>query len=150
MCDYSKGIKLCKCQNEKIQFREIDRYRYVDGEVKKVPNKRNENIPLIFIWQLFRHEAKIETSEIGRYLVPSDDLGNSLNAEWIAFNLNLANCIDFEYIPHEGDNLIISQNIKAGSHISLIFKDKVWTVAHYNPFEDETQKFLQGKLRVPD
>jgi hypothetical protein len=150
MCDFSKGLILCKCANETIRFRDKDNLRYVNGEVKVIPNKKNENIPLIFIWQLFRHAGKVETSEIGRYLVPGDDLGNSLNAEWIELNLNLTNCFDFEYIPNEGDNLVISRNVKWGTYISFIFRDKAWNIDHYSPFEDDRQNFLHGKLKAPE
>mgnify|MGYP006186967725 FL=1 len=58
MCDFTKGIKLCSCENETIKFREQEFYKMVKNEYVKIPNKKNENIPIIFIWRLFKLKSK--------------------------------------------------------------------------------------------
>lgn len=147
MCDFSKGITFCKCDNEKIAFRDQDSFIYNNGNLVKQPNKRNEKIPLIYIWKLYRHAGKYDQLEMGRYLMPSDDLGNGLNEEWIALNLNLCNCFDFTYNPMNGDNLFIMQNIKFGPYISFIFENGEWKTGHYSPFEDHLDQINSGKLK---
>ena len=79
--------------------------------------------------------------------MPSDDLGNGLNEEWIALNLNLCNCFDFTYNPMNGDNLFIMQNIKFGPYISFIFENGEWKTGHYSPFEDHLDQINSGKLK---
>jgi hypothetical protein len=110
MCDFEKGFRLCSCGSEPIKFREQELYRKVKDELVKIPNKKNDKIPLIYIWSLSRFEGMNESPEMGRYILPTNDIGQGLNAEWIALNLNCGNCFDFEYEPEEGDNLKIHQN----------------------------------------
>lgn len=148
MCDFSKGFKLCSCGNEPIRFREQEFYRKVKGELVRIQNKKNKEIPLIYIWRLSRFIEKYKDSTlIGRYILPSDDIGKGLNAEWILLNLNIENCFDFDYIPNEGDNLKISSNEYYSPYISFIFKNNEWVLDHYDPFEEEIKDFAQGLVK---
>lgn len=147
MCDYSKGFKLCSCENEKIKFREQEFYRKVNGELVKIRNKKNENIPLIYVWKLFRYNGETNGEEMGKYILPSSNIGKGFDAEWIVLNLNDENCFDFEYVPEEGDNLIISENVTLGPYISFIYKEKNWTIDHYDPFSTEIEEKQNGKIK---
>jgi hypothetical protein len=146
MCDFTNGIKLCSCNGDIIKFRVREFYHKIKGELFRIPNKQNESIPLIYIWQLFRYVGKEETYSLGKYIFPTDDIGNGLNAEWILLNLNVENCFDFEYIPYEGDNLFISQNVELSKYISFIFQNGEWIIEHYDPFSDITEFILEGRV----
>ncbi|MNJ91908.1 hypothetical protein D3C87_95630 [compost metagenome] len=148
MCDYTNGIRLCSCEPHQIVFRHDEIYRLSRGEWVLVPDKKNDNIPLIYIWQLFRAKSKEDSwMEIGRYMMPRDSLGKGLDAEWIALKLNVENCFDFEYDPVEGDNLLIRQNVRMGPYISFIFRSGQWTVDHYSPFDYEKDHVQSGVVR---
>lgn len=150
MCDITSGIKLCTCNGEKIKYRKSDTYKQVRGKLIKIPNKKNDEIPIIYIWHLWKFiGSDSESAILGQYIFPTDDIGNGLNAEWIALNLNVENCFDFEYIPCEGDNLYITTNIEMSDYISFIFKNKEWIVDHYNPFYDTVKLLLSGKVIKP-
>ena len=148
MCDFNNGIKLCTCDGVKIKYREQDLFREVKGELIKIPNKKNDDIPLIYIWHLYKYKGKDEVNMmLGRYILPSDDLGHGLNTEWIALNLNVENCFDFDYIPNEGDNLIIGQNVDLSPYVSFIFKNGIWITDDYDPFSDITENIFNGKIK---
>ncbi|WP_326982953.1 hypothetical protein VUJ46_22865 [Chryseobacterium sp. MYb264] len=150
MCDFTKGIKLCICNGDKIKYRQQDTYKKVKGELIKIPNKKNDSIPLIYIWHLWKHIGVDKSnSMIGQYIFPTEDIGNGLNAEWITLNLNCENCFDFEYTPTEGDNLYITQNVELSFYISFIFKNGEWTADHYSPFSDITELISTGKIIEP-
>lgn len=83
---------------------------------------------------------------MGRYNFPNDKIGERLNADWIALNLNLEHCFDFEYIPQEGDNLFIQYNVNLGPYISFIYRDKEWIIDHYSPFDVKTELVLRGRV----
>ena len=127
MCDFTKGIKLCSCENETIKFREQEFYKMVKNEYVKIPNKKNENIPIIFIWRLFKLKSKNNNNEIGRYMLPAGDIGNGLDAEWIALNLNLENCFDFDYTPIQHDVLNMTFYQKGNSiKFEFYFDNNQW------------------------
>lgn len=148
MCDFNNGIKLCTCDGDKIKYKKQDLYKKVKGKLVKIPNKKNDAIPLIYIWHLYKYSGKDEVNMmIGQYIFPNNDLGNGLNAEWILLNLNIENCFDFDYTPNEGDNLIIRQNVEFSPYISFIFKNGEWVKDHYDPFSDITECILDGKLK---
>ncbi|WP_298115105.1 hypothetical protein [Flavobacterium sp.] len=147
MCDFTKGIKLCSCENETIKFREQEFYKMLEGELVKIPNKKNENVPIIFIWRLFKLKSKNNNYEIGRYMLPVNDIGNGLDAEWIALNLNSENCFDFDYTPDEGDNLFIQTNEIASAYISFIFRNGQWKIDHYSPFSWDIRHVKDGQIK---
>jgi hypothetical protein len=150
MCDFTKGIRLCKCNSETIRYRDQDRYRIIRGESVKYESKRNAKIPLIYVWRLYRYAGKTFSSEIGRYLVPSDNIGNGLDEEWIQLNLNYENCFDFDYVPQEGDNLEIAQNVKDSRYLSFIFKNGEWVADNYDPFQHDRTRITRGKVKPVD
>lgn len=148
MCDYTNGIRFCSCEPHKIVFRHDEKYRLSKGERVLVPNQKNEHIPLIYIWELFRTKSKEDSwMEIGRYMMPRDNLGNGLDAGWIAGNLNSENRFDFEYQPEEGDNLLIRQNVRMGPYLSFIFRSGEWKIAHCSPFEYEKKQVQIGIVK---
>ncbi len=148
MCDFTNGIKLCTCNIEEIKFREPESFNRIKGKLVKIKNKKNENISSIYIWRLFRNINKEkEWAELGKYLMPSNDIGKGLNSEWIALNLNVENCFDFNYIPQEGDNLFIQKNEILGKYISFIFRNKEWKIEHYDPFNIITEHITDGILK---
>ncbi|GGB77560.1 hypothetical protein GCM10007424_17030 [Flavobacterium suaedae] len=149
MCDFSKGIRLCTCESETIKFREKEYYRKVKGELIKIHNKKNDKIPLIYIWQLFRYKGKKKDCfEMGSYKMPQDDIGKGLNDEWVVLNLNIENCFDFDYTPKEGDNLLIRQNEDLSPYMSFIYKSDKWIIDHYYPFDIEIEYLTEGLLKT--
>lgn len=150
MCDFSKGLKLCSCGNEKIKFRKQEYYRKVNDQLVKVPKKENENIPLVYIWQLFKYAGPVNDGMMGLYELPKNDIGNGLNAEWIALNLNILDCFDFDYEPGEGDNLFITQNEYGSPYISFIFKSGKWIIDHYYVFGHDVEHVRDGLVKEID
>jgi hypothetical protein len=149
MCDFTKGIKLCSCGSQKIKFREQEHNHNVNDKLIKKSNKKNADIPLIYIWRLFRFVEEYTTVEmVGRYILPSDDIGNGLNAEWIALNLNLENCFDFDYTPAEGDNIFIQQNVNMGSYLCFIFTNGEWITEHHSPMTTQIEHIKDGLVRA--
>jgi hypothetical protein len=146
MCDFSKRFKLCTCAVGEIKFRKQEFYKIVKGKQVAVRDKKNEAIPLIYIWMLFTYKCKSEEVEMGRYMPPIDDIGAGLDAEWIALNLNHGNCFDFEYTPNEGDNLFITQNQIMAPYISFIYTNAQWVTDNYDPFMTVTDLVQSGKL----
>lgn len=148
MCDFTKGFKLCSCEPEKIKFRETEVYKKIGDQLIPYKNKKNDKIPLIYIWQLFRLVEEYKNSSmLGRYILPTDTIGNGLDAEWIVLNLNCENCFDFEYDPQEGDTLFIRQNVIFGPYISFLYKDGQWIIDHYSPFEFEIKHLKDGLIK---
>lgn len=151
MCDYSKGIRLCSCNASEIRFRDPDSYRQSYRGNTLVTNKRNERIPLIPIWRLYRHNGPSESNEIGRYLTPDTSLGNGLQQEEIVGQLNARNCFDFDYSPVDGDNLHIQYNIRGATpYLSFIFRNGQWEISHYSPFAHHTSHLVDGLLESTD
>ncbi|WP_300486006.1 hypothetical protein [Flavobacterium sp.] len=151
MCDFTKGIKLCSCESGTIKFREKEVYKKSGDQLIPVKNKKNDTIPLIYIWQLFRFvEEYKDCAMLGRYITPSDSIGNGLDAEWIALNLNCENCFDFDYTPQEGDNLFIQQNVILGPYISFIFKNGEWIIDHHDPFSIVIESVKKGVVTEID
>ena len=148
MCDYKNGMKFCSCKNEEIRFRKPRVLIKKKGKLVEKENPINTEIKLEFIWTLFKYVGEKEITEIGRYILPKDDLGNGLNAEWIALNLNSKNCFDFEYSPKEGDNLKIHQNITLSPYLSFIYRKNEWIIDHHSPWSIEISKIKEGKIKA--
>ena len=148
MCDYRNGIKFCSCDNEKIRFREPRTFIKKKGKLVEKENPKNAEIPLEYIWTLFKFDGEKEITEIGRYMMPGNDLGNGLNSEWIALNLNCEDCFDFEYSPKEGDNLKIHQNVTLSPYLSFIYRKNEWIIDHHSPWSTEISKIKEGKIKT--
>ena len=122
MCFHSNNIKFCTCNEEPIKFREMDSFKIIKGKMINVSEKTNKAIPIMYVWHLYKYNGSKEIEIEGELILPENEIGNSLNSEWIALNLNHENCFDFEYTPNEGDNLKISQNVYNSPYLSFIFK----------------------------
>jgi hypothetical protein len=149
MCNFENGIKLCTCSSENIKFREPNIFIRKKGKTIEKENSKNLNIPLEYIWILFKYDGIKKDKEMGRYMFPADDLGKGLNSEWIALNLNCENCFDFEYIPKEGDNLKIQKNTIMSSYLSFIYRNEEWVVDHHSPWRIKISKIKSGKIKTP-
>jgi len=129
MCDFEKGFKLCTCNPEGIKFRDSKTFIKKDGKlieyVKRGKKKKNTQPELEYIWELYEYLREDDNPLMGRYLMPSSNLGKGLDAEWVALNLNCENCFDFEYSPREGDNLIFTQNRVLDPYLSFIYLNGV-------------------------
>ena len=147
MCNQYNEIKFCSCDSEKIKFREPRTFTKKKGKLIEKENPKNSGIALEYIWTLFKFDGEKEMTEIGRYMMPINDLGNGLNAEWIALNLNCEDCFDFEYIPKEGDNHKIHQNVLLSPYLSFIFKNNEWIIDHHSPWSTEISKIKEGKIK---
>ena len=148
MCEFENGMKFCTCEANSIKFRGPRTFRRIDGKLEIVVAPKDKKIPLEYIWELFRFEGKVPITEIGRYMMPINDLGKGLNAEWIALNLNCEDCFDFEYTPNEGDSLKISENVTLGPYISFVFRDKEWTIDHHYPWSTQISDLKKGRVKA--
>ena len=147
MCDYHNGILFCSCDNEDIRFRAPRVFTKNKGKLVEEEHPENTEIPLQYIWTLFKFDGKKNITEIGRYMMPSNDLGHGLNAEWIALNLNCGDCFDFDYTPKEGDNLKIHQNVTLSPYLSFVFRKDTWEIDHHSPWSTELSQIHQGKVK---
>ncbi len=150
MCDFSNGIKFCSCDNGKIKFREPRLLVKKRGKIIEKENPKNSKIPLQYVWTLFKLDGQKEVTEIGRYMIPTNDLGKGLNSEWIVLNLNCEDCFDFDYKPKKGDCLKIHQNIVLSPYISFIFDGNEWIIDHHDPFFTEISQIKKGIIRSID
>lgn len=135
MCNFNQGFILCKCNDP----------RTVVHNKKSRRNKGNSSVE--YALTLNRFIGRSEKGERGRYVMPINDIGYGLTADFVVNQLNIRNCFDFDYIPNEGDNLIITRN-EPNDRIEFIFKNGKWIDDHYSPFNHETETFDNGKLKV--
>ncbi len=135
MCDFNKGFILCKSNDPKV----------IVHNKKSRLNKDKKNKQIEYTWTLYKFLGMSKEKELGRYMFPVNDVGNGLTSDFVLKELNSRNCFDFEYIPNQGDNLIIS---KADSYnrIEFIFRDGKWEEDHYSPFDHEYEKIDNGKI----
>jgi hypothetical protein len=141
MCDYTQGIKFCSCNAEKIR----------EKGAKDTTGPAAEGSPPAtkgkYIWQLFRRQVSSkDVQTLGEYMLPQSDLGQGLQADWIASQLNERNCFDFDYHPAEGDNLQITENFSMSPYLSFLYKKGRWVVDHYNPLESDLKMISDGPL----
>lgn len=147
MCNKSINIKFCNCIEDSIQFREMDCFKNIKGKMINIYEKENKDIPLMYVWQLFKYNGKTNLKLEGEYILPENEIANGLNSEWIVLNLNNENCFDFEYQPSEGDNLKISQNVYNSPYLSFVFQNNEWVIAHYSSFSSDLELINIGKLK---
>lgn len=57
MCDFNKGFKLCTCLDNPIKFRKPEKFKNINGNVVAIKNRKNINIPLEYIWVLFKYKG---------------------------------------------------------------------------------------------
>ncbi len=151
MCENVKQLTFCSCMP--------------DVNTKVIHNKNNRKNKIkkdVFIWELKRKiEDKItynatdtEDSNLviaiieGMLMMPSDSLVGGLNANFVLNELNTRSCFDFDYIPNEGDNLVLHNPKKyVDAFISFIFNNKKWELGMYDGFKDKLEVFNHGKLK---
>lgn len=139
MCDFTKGLKFCTCDP-------------VTGNIThNKKSRRNKDtsgsFPKEFTWTLDRYVTTLETDFIGSMRMPQDNLGNGLSEEWVLLHLNLENCFDFDYIPHEGDRLMIRDKDDSYQYMSFIFKGNSWIADVYIGFGDVLEEKKRGFVK---
>ena len=105
------------------------------------------------IWYLSHFLGEKETNLIGKMIMPvaQFDFSTLITDDYIVAQLNESNCFDFEYIPKNGDNLIVRQyHNKKEEFMSFIFKGAKWTSDYYNVFSGVVRKFNVGKMQLLD
>ncbi len=125
MCDFTKGFILCTCEEipPKIIHHKNSR-----------KHKKNLSTEKTYHWYLCKVEAKDDDFLMeGLCEMPSQQIGDGLEEEWVLLNLNCEKCFDFEYTPQEGDNLVIRYH-KKPEFLSFIFKNNIWVADAYDPF----------------
>jgi hypothetical protein len=139
MCDFNKGFILCSC---KIKEKKI-----VHNKNSRQNKKMQGDAPQIYRWILSEFkETQTEWLAIGRYKMPISDIGQGLTEEWVLLNLNERNCFDFNYIPKEGDDLVIRSNISS-SYLSFIFQNGQWESGLHDPFSTISKLKMDGEIK---
>lgn len=137
MCDFSKGFKLCTCQDKAMPIIH-----------HKKSKRRKRHIPILpeFAWTLSRYlgYTSDEFTMEGIAAIPSQVLNQQLTADFVLEQLNQSNCFDFDYQPSKGDCLIIRHS--GSGFLSFIFQKGKWTIDHYHIFTDRTEKIKGGKV----
>jgi len=83
----------------------------------------------------------------GMHRLAEDRLAENLSAAAILKVLNTQQCFDFDYIPSEGDNLVIHNPPRyIEGFISFIYKNAQWVPGDYNSFRDQLEVFHYGKF----
>jgi hypothetical protein len=130
---------LCTCEKTPpkiIHHKNSRKYK------KKTPLAEN-----IYHWYLCKVEERNDDFLMeGICAMPSQQIGNGLEEEWVLLNLNCEKCFDFEYTPQEGDNLIIKYSQKSG-FLSFIFKNNSWVADSYNSFAYFSILKNKGKMK---
>jgi hypothetical protein len=62
-------------------------------------------------------------------------------------HLNAGNCFDFDYAPAEGDNLTLHPADDYARRLEFIFHNGRWAEGHYSPFEVETSRLNEGRVK---
>lgn len=134
MCQPTKSFTLCSCTVEwdlifgfksRTPPKPRGHGRYSKPDAK--PEPVEPAFPY-FVWILRRVLETIETAFIGRMILPVDELGETLTADSIAYELNARNCFDFEYQPAESDSLDIRRvdGSYDTKYIAFTFGDGEW------------------------
>ncbi|WP_238178487.1 hypothetical protein [Calothrix sp. 336/3] len=105
--------------------------------------------PKMYQWYLStfkRYKSDDEPIMEGLYELPAADIGKGLTEDWVLLNLNDKNCFDVDYIPQEGDNLVIRDAHKQWVYLSFIFQNGGWERGHYNPFDTLQTLIIKGEV----
>ncbi len=142
MCDFENGFILCTCKdNEKPIVHNKNSRRYKQ-EKAKTPNE--------YRWSLStfeRYRTDDEPLMEGLYELPAADIGKGLTDEWVLLNLNDRNCFDVDYLPQEGDNLVLKDADQKWIYLSFIFQNGGWESGHHNPFHTVKTLTLDGAVK---
>ena len=138
MCESINNIIFCSC------MKDIPR----NGILHNKNSRRNKvKIESEFIWTLYKFEGTNDITLDGFINFPVDYINDSLTSDVIILDLNSRNCFDFEYVPNEGDNLII-KNRNSNKYLSFIYKNELWTSNFYNGLVDKISKINFGIIEL--
>lgn len=133
MCDFSKGIRLCTCN---------DPSTIVHHKKKRIKAGWIE-----YKWQLKRYACESEGMAVGLYEFPVSQLNDTLTAQQVLEALQAGNAFDFAYQPAEGDNLLIhTEHAEAYRYMEFIYRNGQWAEGHYSPFDHELDPLRKGKV----
>ena len=119
-----------------------------NGILHNKNSRRNKvKIESEFIWTLYKFEGTNDITLDGFINFPVDYINDSLTSDVIILDLNSRNCFDFEYVPNEGDNLII-KNRNSNKYLSFIYKNELWTSNFYNGLVDKISKINFGIIEL--
>lgn len=135
MHGFSQGFKLCTCNESKIIH---------NKNARRPKRKRRSKRRMEYVWQLYNHVGLYELYMEGTYDVPYIELSEDLTGEKVLKTLNTSNCFDFEYIPKEGDCLIIRIRDKWYYRMDFVFKDGNWVEEQYSPVDNKPEGLLNG------
>lgn len=119
MCDFTDGFKLCTCTEDETD--------------------------MMYRWQLKVLEREEDAQ--GRCIFPIKDFGNGLEFEWVKLHLEEGHCFDFEYLPNEGDNLVIHPKDHWAPYLSLIYKEGEWIDDFYDEISEMSKVKSQGVVK---
>ena len=149
MCQPDKEIHLCSCAS-------IAPIPY-PGSLEDGKVNQEDYTKTHFIWKLNRYLGKKDSGMMGEMRMPLQRLSEEITTDKLIIELTRKDIFDFEYIPKEGDELIIREEyiyktIKGKSRpelydfISLIFRDGSWKDDFYNVFSERTRMFKKGVI----
>ncbi len=151
MCISSLSLKFCTCSQPTPKIKRSDRMDNPDWYLAQY-NANN------LVWLLERYNGKRDGIVIGSVIMPSQEVTPTLTNDFVLEQLNIQNCFDFEYIPHEGDNLIIRLNDKqkkqrmksnpnAMNFLSFLYRNGRWEIGTYG-LMDKTITFQKGHIHI--
>ena len=134
MCNFEKEFRLCTCKDKEIKHR------------KNTTNKKEDTE--ILVWTLYTYKGKLDSCIVGMTALPSNTIDKQkLPLDYVIHQLNEKNCFDFDYLPIEGDYLIIeTQAIWNGRIMPFIYRQNKWVFDSYNPFTEKLEVINDGKL----
>jgi hypothetical protein len=148
MCEVTQEFKLCSCSAE--------------GKVEIIHNKNSrrnkkymdEQYPRRIVWTLDRYVGEHYLGMDGMMQTPADKLDEIFTAEYVKDELNRRNCFDFDYIPNEGDYLVMRYNLTKKEakgrelhYMPFIYRAGKWTIEYHNGFYTKTEEIHHGKLK---
>ncbi|CAM3879835.1 MULTISPECIES: hypothetical protein [Flavobacterium] len=145
----------CTCLEKKSFIKKRDAYLSLYNE--------EEYLTEVYEWTLYSIVQKREEKEkhliIGEIKIPIKKINDVITAELIVEELNKLDCFDFEYIPIDGDELVISNGYK---HIEIdtktrpylpfktmhfVYENKEWYFGYIDNFEYETKRIYEGEMK---
>ena len=158
MCENKKSITFCTC-NEKASNdalkSKVESFKVLGNEEEY--NKR------VYYWILERTIRKRTNEErsmiMGELFRPSKKLDEELTAEFVVEELNKNAEFDFEYIPEDGDELLIGIGYKFAQFedysrpflprpMKFVYEKKEWFFGYVNHFEYEQIELNKGKITL--
>ncbi|AFZ03984.1 hypothetical protein [Calothrix sp. PCC 6303] len=138
MCDFTKGFILCSCKKEKEIVHNKNSRRY---------KKAQADTPQVYRWYLSEFQETYESLKEGECSLPTSDIGQGLNEEWVLLNLNQGSCFDFKYTPKEGDNLVMNSSNSKSFYLSFIFQNREWKTGFYSTFSTILKLKIDGEIQ---